>query len=143
MGCYLGSCCPNAKSKNLSNFLLVFIFIKFVVSLTSAIIRPSSTDRYKEALKLLYETNNKIIYSKFPLSCFRIFYKEEKYHSIIYNYNNGSCIVNNKEYEEQKEKIEYKSIFKNLKKIELSLNILRIMIIGFYFIDLFLLKLDI
>ena len=121
MCCCLG-CCPNTKPITMGIVLLVFFFLTFLLSIILSCFMASSTNQYKESLENLQGTIDKSILNKFPISCFK-----DKY-----DYSNSPCEKDGAKYKKQEYLIFYSGLFKNLKKIELSFNIILIIITFFY-----------
>ena len=133
MGCCLDCCCPNANPKVLSIILLIFILIIFVCSIIAACYRIGPTFRYKQALKLLDQRNDEVIFKIYPPGCFKGFTEEElkeyyPHYNPFSDYN--ACIIGFIEYERQDKIISAQNLFKNCKQTELSLHIVIIIIAG-------------
>ena len=122
MCCCLG-CCPNTKPITMGIVLLVFFFLTFLLSIILSCFMASSTNQYKESLENLQGTIDGTILNKFPESCF-------KYYNNVYGIN--TCEKDGVKYKKQESFIFYSGLFKNLKKIELSFNIILIIITFFY-----------
>ena len=142
MGCSLNCCCRNATTSQLSNYLFFFVSLIFLISLIAVFVRVGRTERYKEALQLLEEKNNNIFNSKFPLSCFKASSKNGGKNSslILRNLYGDRCELEGKILLPQDEKISLQTHFKNWKKTELALNLLRTIIIGLYLFYIIFIK---
>lgn len=133
-------CCLNLTPKALIITLLVFSFIIFELSFDSILFRLASTERYKKALVYLNEKDNDNDLS-FPKFCYHKF--DDEFRNIIdFNSNGYYCYIGPVSYLKQSKEIGSPSLYKNWKKTDIALNIIRILITFscFVFLLLVLLK---
>lgn len=122
-------CCENANPETIAFVLIVTLFISFALSFASAFLMTSSTKQYKESLEILEQSYNIFFLIKFPRNCF------EK--PIIYDPRNiySDCYVGEEKLAIQRKEITNKLVYKKYKTIELTLKILRIIIIFLFMIS--------
>ena len=115
-------CCKNSSPKGLQKYLFTFAGICAALSFISVLLRASDTKRYKEALVLLDERN------KYGLSNYAFtsddcrkggFLNTEMY-----------CKINGEMLSKPEKNVSYQSLFKNFKKGELAMGIIRTIITG-------------
>ena len=116
--CCLTCCCVRAPMKALNTSLFVLITISLIFSFITSVNRAGKTSRYKEDLELLK-------LDKGTFYCLNLRTLNERRY--FYD-DNGRKIV------WPEEEINYVSLFKNWKKGELTVNLLRFILTLFHFL---------
>ena len=128
--CKINCCCQNSTLKELVYYLIVFTAINMILSLAAIFIRAAKTNRYEQALIYLeIRNNNTFINTTYENCKYSGFFKDEIY-----------CEIEGKFLKKPDETVGFQSVFKNWTIIELTINILRAIIIGIYLMLLFLVK---
>ena len=128
-------CCKDVKPKTSAIILLVILSLIFISFIISIIFMPSSTGQYKESVENLEQIINDTIWDKFPKDCFKDEYEVQR--NNYYGFGNY-CFKDGEKYEAHKYKSEFilESFYKSFRKIELSFNIIRIIIVFLNILDL-------
>ena len=125
--CVTNCCCRKSPMKTINLSLLVLISCCLFFSLLTSLIRSGKTSRYKEDLIYLNLYNNDDIST---LRYLPNIIKEENLN--LRNLRNYTY-YNGKEIATPEEEIEYQSLFKNWKKTEITLNLIRFFLFFFHF----------
>ena len=125
--CKSNCCCKNTSPRGLIQYLMVFIMITFVLSFISIFIRAGKTERYKQALIYLEERNNGTFNESY-INCRKggYIFKDETY-----------CEFNGVMLKKPDINVNYQSLFKKWKKIELIINVFRTVVTGIFCAYLF------
>lgn len=127
--CKSNCCCKNTSPRGLIQYLMVFIMITFVLSFISIFIRAGKTERYKQALIYLEERNNGTFnVNDSYINCRKggYLFKDETY-----------CEFNGVMLKKPDINVNYQSLFKKWKKIELIINVFRTVVTGIFCAYLF------
>ena len=127
--CKSNCCCKNTSPRGLIQYLMVFIMITFVLSFISIFIRAGKTERYKQALIYLEERNNGTFnVNDSYINCRKggYIFKDETY-----------CEFNGVMLKKPDINVNYQSLFKKWKKIELIINVFRTVVTGIFCAYLF------
>ena len=127
--CKSNCCCKNTSPRGLIQYLMVFIMITFVLSFISIFIRAGKTERYKQALIYLEERNNGTFnVNDSYINCRKggYLFKDETY-----------CEFNGVMLKKPDINVNYQSLFKKWKKIELIINVFRTVVTGIFCVYLF------
>jgi len=114
--CYADCCCRDLKKDGLIRFLFLFTAINILLSVIAIFIRAADCDRYTEALTYLEERNNGTFKNNLIQNC-------KKSLSILDD--DYYCDVDGKKLKKPNDEVNYQSLFKNWKKIEVALNVSR------------------
>lgn len=125
--CNVYCCCRNLQNDGLIKLLLTFTFINLILSILAIFIRAAKTGRYEQALIYLEERNNgtfnNFVFDNCTLGGF---FKDQYY-----------CDIYGKRLSKPEEHVNYQFIFKNWGKIEIILNVSRLVITAIYSIFLY------
>lgn len=121
--CHANCCCNNLNTDNLKKFSLVFILINVVISAIAIFVRAANTNRYEQALIYLEQRNN----GTFNVSLYNCsldgFWNDEIY-----------CDYEGKRLRKPDDNVGNQSLFKNWKKVELILDISRLIITAIFLV---------
>ena len=125
--CNENSCCKASSLTSLKSILLIFTAINLLLCIIAVFIRAGTTKRYKDALILLDERNNNTsINSTFNKCSFGGLFNDELY-----------CEVDGKRLYKPSDSVSFQSLFKNFPKVELIMDISRIIITIIFFLYIF------
>ena len=139
LGCF-NSCKNRTLINNLFSNLIICIYIIFIFSLFSLFLRTGSTQRYKQALEFLNKRNKNNTNSIFPKECLSTYENTKLKNGLNLRNLKEYCEVNGKQVLKQAKNINFQSLFKNWKKIEVNINVIRLMITSLYLIFLMIIK---
>jgi len=121
--CNTNCCCNGLNKETLKKVSLIFILINTILSLIAIFIRAAKTKRYEEALVILEQRNNGT-YNVTLYNC----YLDGFFHDDIY------CDSEGKRLSKPDDNVSSQSLFKNWNKVELILNVSRLIITGIFLI---------
>ena len=125
--CNAYCCCRGYGNGSLINLLFIFTSINLLLSIVAIFIKAAKTGRYKEALIYLEERNNGTFNNfKFENCTLGGLFKLTYY-----------CDIYGQRLSKPEKNVEFQSIYKNWGKIEITLNVSRLVITGIYSIFLY------